>query len=114
MYKSWELKNHIAHSRFSLEVTVGSNMNELFPQKEDNAAFIQSYFFQALRIEAVIIACIMFFGVFYEFGYRKQLAKCLKLPSFLTFPSKCAKGRYMEKVCDCVEMSGKSAKCDEF
>ena len=66
------LNNAIRDNRFSLEVTIESEMNQLFPQEENEPSFIQEYFYQALRLEGLVIAFIVCFGFFYEMCIRKK------------------------------------------
>ena len=65
------LNNAVRDNRFSLEVAVGSEMNELFPRVEE-VPFTQVYFYQALQVEGAVIAFIVCFGVIYEMCCRRK------------------------------------------
>ena len=67
------------YSRFYLEVAVGSEMNELFP-REEKVPFTQIYFFEALKVEAIVITLIACFGVVYElYNRRDSVTRNLKI-----------------------------------
>ena len=66
------LNSAVRDNRFSLEVTVGSDMNQLFPRGEETTDVMQEYFFKALRVEGLVLAAIACFGVVYEMLYRRK------------------------------------------
>ena len=66
------LNNAVRDNRFSLEVAVGSEMNMLFPRVE-KVPFSQVYFYEALKVEAIVIVLILCFGVVYEAYHRRKL-----------------------------------------